>query len=137
MAAQRILQLKEYLEEYPALARRLGLDPKTVRTYYRGESGASLEAVAMAVRVGGVSAHWLLTGEGPQYTKGARQEGTAIVDPLVVGALEKARGVVAELERAAGIDAAHNDGSSESDGRENRGPSSRSSSSQRRKNTQP
>ena len=107
MAAQRIVRLKDYAEDYPDLARRLGLDPKTVRTYYRGESGASLEAVATAVRVGGVDAHWLLTGEGLPYQEDVRRAQAAGKDPFVLNALQKAREVVADLERAAGVDAAH------------------------------
>lgn len=107
MAAQRILDLREHAEEYADLARRLGLPSKTLRTYYRGENGASVEAIATVVRVGGVSAHWLLTGEGSPYREDAGTDLPARPNPLLLHALDKARGVVADLERATGIDDAH------------------------------
>lgn len=101
VAAQRILELLEKHETYPSLARRIGVDSKTLRAYLRGESGASVDVVAKAVRVGGVNAHWLLTGEGPRYMDTSPSMETAESEPLLVSALEKARGVVEDLSRAA------------------------------------
>ncbi len=107
MAAQRLAGLLNHAETYPELSRRLGLSAKTMRAYYRGEMGASVDAIATAVRVGGVNAHWLLTGDGPRYREEEHRRGPEGLDPLVAGALEKAREVVADLERAAGGGGTH------------------------------
>lgn len=137
--AERIFELKKPEEKDSDFARRIGLTPKTLNTYRRGVSGPSIRALATIARTTGVDAHWLVTGEGPRYRSEAQRAAEAGADPRILGALEKARGVVADLERAAGVETHHDPSASDAGEGEagNRGPVDRSSSSHNEKNTQP
>lgn len=105
MTSQRLVALQRPDEDLSTLARRLGLDPRTVQAYYRGDSGASVESVEAAVRVGGVSAHWLVTGEGPRYREVEEGTPTGKAHRRVMAAIEKAQGILDDLSHAAGLKA--------------------------------
>lgn len=89
-------------QTYRALGDETGHNAETVRRYMQGQS-PSVEFLAAVCATQGVSADWLLTGEGPMRAPEARRRAAAQANPgeilsAVAGTLERLMARVDRIE---------------------------------------
>ncbi|MEA5444714.1 S24 family peptidase [Gammaproteobacteria bacterium AB-CW1] len=66
MLKQRLRRCAELAGNGACLARETGIPRRTLETYLSGNAEPKASRLASIARAAGVSAHWLLTGEGPE-----------------------------------------------------------------------
>ena len=65
-----------------AAARRYGIPATTIRQYYAGINPPSAAFLARMCEVDGVSAKWLITGQGPQKTDQEADAAAAVISAM-------------------------------------------------------